>query len=177
MNPQIDTYYIGDIADCIVLSGGECTMSYELLNKICMFSKYLGKYVVVETNGHFPDVLKKILSVVDEVRLDIKCLPHDYPKVVGGDWYLVNRTMQLLRGFRVTYSVPVYKPYYDFYKLKEVLSVIPKGSSVRVFNIDDSVELLGKATSVPQEEVEEWSQKLGGLKIDIRRVRENRKSL
>lgn len=56
----------------VVFSGGEPTRQQEQLIELCKYSKELGLYVGVETNGFYPCGLRAIKPYVDKVFLDIK---------------------------------------------------------------------------------------------------------
>ncbi|MFW6414210.1 MAG: anaerobic ribonucleoside-triphosphate reductase activating protein [Verrucomicrobiota bacterium] len=69
--------------DGVVISGGEPTLwGEELENLINLFKNY-GFAVKLDTNGSNPDILKKVLPLIDYVSMDIKCSPDNYPALVG----------------------------------------------------------------------------------------------
>lgn len=59
--------------DAVVFSGGECTLSPQLI-ELCRMAKRLGYLVKIDTNGSSPDVLEDLLNekLVDYVALDHK---------------------------------------------------------------------------------------------------------
>lgn len=70
----------------VVFSGGEPTMQIESLIELCKYSKELGLFVGVETNGYNPFNMLEIKQFVDTFFVDIKA-PIDqlskYKKITG----------------------------------------------------------------------------------------------
>lgn len=67
-----------EISSCIpfisavVFSGGEPTEQIDELIELCLFAKQNGLMVGIETNGYYPERLRKLINVVDKIFLDIK---------------------------------------------------------------------------------------------------------
>lgn len=71
--------------DAVCISGGEPLMSldFDFVRKI----KEMGFKIKVDTNGSFPERLKKLidLELVDYVAMDVKGSREDYSRIVGVD--------------------------------------------------------------------------------------------
>lgn len=65
-----------------VISGGEPTLAPDLFALIAFFRRH-NFAVKVDTNGSNPDILAKMLPLVDFVAMDIKCSLERYPEFVG----------------------------------------------------------------------------------------------
>lgn len=74
----------GEWADGAVVTGGEPTLAAELPELLRLLRAY-GFAVKLDTNGSRPDVLARVLPLVDYVAMDIKCSLESYPTVVGFD--------------------------------------------------------------------------------------------
>lgn len=72
-----------DLVDGVCITGGEPTLQPDLMNFIKKI-KHLGYAVKLDTNGHRPDVLKKLISrgLIDYIAMDIKAPWKKYSKVV-----------------------------------------------------------------------------------------------
>ena len=68
--------------DAVVITGGEPCLQKDLLEFILKI-KELGFLVKLDTNGSFPDVLKKIIPHIDYVAMDIKAPLEKYSKITG----------------------------------------------------------------------------------------------
>ena len=55
----------------VSISGGEPTLQPDIFD-LCSLIKSTGKYVSLDTNGTNPEILKKILSFIDRIALDLK---------------------------------------------------------------------------------------------------------
>lgn len=73
-----------DFIDAVVITGGEPMMQPDLL-ELCKKIKSLGFLVKVDTNGSYPDVLKKLVKakVVDYIAMDIKGIFDDYDEITN----------------------------------------------------------------------------------------------
>lgn len=68
------------LLDAVVFSGGEPTLQKALPQAIGQV-KQLGFKVGLHTAGCYPERLKRVLSLVDWVGMDIKALPAQYPSI------------------------------------------------------------------------------------------------
>lgn len=66
--------------DGAVITGGEPTTEPELPELIELLKSF-GWAVKLDTNGSRPDVLARVLPLVDFVAMDVKCGLDDYPKL------------------------------------------------------------------------------------------------
>ncbi|MFA4944557.1 MAG: anaerobic ribonucleoside-triphosphate reductase activating protein [Lentisphaeria bacterium] len=81
-----------------VVSGGEPTL-HEDLPGLIHFLKGHGFAVKLDTNGSRPEVLERVLPLLDAVAMDIKCAPERYHEFVRfADSATVIRSVELLRG-------------------------------------------------------------------------------
>ena len=70
------------VLEGVCITGGEPTLSPDLYDFVLKI-KELGYLVKLDTNGYRPDVLQKLLGVVDYVAMDIKNSPEKYAETVG----------------------------------------------------------------------------------------------
>ena len=89
------------ILDGVVITGGEPTIAeglYEFIAKV----RELGYPVKLDTNGSFPDRIKRLLDdgMLDYIAMDIKTAREEYPKVTGVavDYEKISRSIELIRG-------------------------------------------------------------------------------
>ena len=66
----------------VCITGGEPTLYPDLI-EFCSKVKKLGYLVKLDTNGTNPELLEKLLKIVDYVAMDIKSSLDKYPDVVG----------------------------------------------------------------------------------------------
>jgi pyruvate formate lyase activating enzyme len=73
--------------DGVVISGGEATLNGNLI-PFCQKIKQIGYPVKLDTNGSWPQVLKRLIGegLVDYVAMDIKTDPLNYPPVIAKDY-------------------------------------------------------------------------------------------
>ena len=71
----------------VVFSGGEPTAQPEPLEDLLRYAKSLNLKTMIETNGYFPEVLKKLANnnLIDEIYIDIKTTKEDYAKLTRKD--------------------------------------------------------------------------------------------
>jgi len=70
------------LLDAVVFSGGEPTLQGALPDAV-REAKSLGYKVGLHTAGSYPQRLRRLLSDLDWVGLDIKALPARYPEITG----------------------------------------------------------------------------------------------
>jgi len=87
---MVDVEYVkAEIKSClpfvsaVVFSGGEPTMQIEPLIDLCKYSKELGLFVGIETNGYYPENYIYIQKYVDKIFLDIKAPLNKYSEYLG----------------------------------------------------------------------------------------------
>lgn len=75
-----------NVLDAVCVSGGECTLMPDLLEKLGEI-KALGYKVKLDTNGSRPEILKIAVEqgLVDYVAMDIKNSKEKYAKTIGVD--------------------------------------------------------------------------------------------
>ncbi|MCR4284850.1 MAG: anaerobic ribonucleoside-triphosphate reductase activating protein [archaeon] len=87
--------------DAVCITGGEplINLDFNFLKKI----KDLGYLIKIDTNGHFPDKLKKLIDekLVDNIAMDIKASPKNYSKVAGIpiDLKKIEESIKLIHNF------------------------------------------------------------------------------
>lgn len=74
-----------DFIDGVVVTGGEPLIQYNDVKKILEYSKMQNLATKLDTNGCFPERLKKIIDLVDYVALDIKAPFPKYKKIIGSN--------------------------------------------------------------------------------------------
>lgn len=100
------------VLEGVCITGGEPTLQPDLYDFILKI-KELGYLVKLDTNGYRPDVLQKLLPILDYVAMDIKNSPENYAETVGlknFDMDKIKRSVSLIREsgvpheFRMTVS-------------------------------------------------------------------------
>lgn len=89
--------------DAVAVTGGEPTMHKEIPKFLKKF-KEKGFAVKLDTNGFFPRVLKKCLSHVDYVALDVKTSLEKYRRLGAKDTADFLRTVEILKNGKVEYE-------------------------------------------------------------------------
>lgn len=71
--------------DAVVLTGGEPLMQADAALELCMGAKKMGLRVKVDTNGFYPNELRRVLPHCDYVAMDIKTLldEKEYKQIAG----------------------------------------------------------------------------------------------
>lgn len=72
-----------EFIDSLVLTGGEPLIQYDELEKIIKHAKVSKLKFKLDTNGCYPERLKKIIKYVDYVALDVKAPFNSYEKIIG----------------------------------------------------------------------------------------------
>ena len=73
--------YRRDWVRAVSLSGGEPTLHPDLPETLQFFQEQ-GFKVKLDTNGSNPEMLERVLPLVDYVAMDVKCAPEHYPEFV-----------------------------------------------------------------------------------------------
>jgi len=95
--------------DGVVLTGGEPLCSVQETTQICKKIKELGLLVKVDTNGAFPDILKKMIEnkLVDYVAMDIKAPINERYNIATGkqvDLENIKKTIKILMSGDIDYE-------------------------------------------------------------------------
>ncbi len=69
----------------IVFSGGEALMQADITIEYMKRVKELGFAIGLHTNGFYPDLLKKVVDIVDWIGLDFKATRENYKDLTGID--------------------------------------------------------------------------------------------
>jgi pyruvate formate lyase activating enzyme len=72
-----------EFIDSLVLTGGEPLIQYDELEEIIKHAKASKLKVKLDTNGCYPERLKKIIKHLDYVALDVKAPFNSYEKKIG----------------------------------------------------------------------------------------------
>ena len=89
--------------DSIVITGGEPTMQSDIPTFLMKLKK-MGFAIKMDTNGFFPDVLKKCLPFLDYVAMDIKTCPEQYVQLGAKDIKKFLRTIKILKQGSTNYE-------------------------------------------------------------------------
>lgn len=75
-----------DLLDGVVITGGEPCLQPDLEN-FCRKAKALGYKVKLDTNGSYPDVVRRLLEaeLLDHVAVDVKAAPEEYAPLLTPD--------------------------------------------------------------------------------------------
>ncbi|MFX0162203.1 MAG: anaerobic ribonucleoside-triphosphate reductase activating protein [Candidatus Hodarchaeota archaeon] len=68
------------LIEAVSITGGE-PCAQESVVDLCSLLKEKGYYVNIDTNGSFPEIVKKLIGVIDKFSLDIKCAFERYLEV------------------------------------------------------------------------------------------------
>ncbi len=78
-----------NILEGVCITGGEPTLQIELAD-FCRKIKAMGLAVKLDTNGSRPEVLGKLMPLVDMVAMDVKSCWEDYERTTGVKINLIN---------------------------------------------------------------------------------------
>ncbi|MDD5472739.1 MAG: anaerobic ribonucleoside-triphosphate reductase activating protein [Candidatus Methanoperedens sp.] len=119
---------VKDFVSGVVFSGGEPTLQYEALEHLTRFTKEHGLLVGIETNGYYPERLKRLIGkkLVDKIFLDIKAPLDDaqtYCMITGGIGEAAGRTHESLklRGVPIEVRTTVFRSFADIPKIAKSL--------------------------------------------------------
>ncbi len=114
-----------DKIEAVVITGGEPTMQEDLPDFIRQI-KNMGLLVKLDTNGHFPNILEKVIDTVDIIALDLKATCEKY-KSFNGDCIKLNQTLNILKEFKGNLiRTTMYPPLTSAEDLKKMEEFIPK---------------------------------------------------
>lgn len=93
-----------DWTDAVCITGGEPTLSVDLIELIHFFKGY-GFKVKLDSNGGRPDVLKGCLPLIDYIAMDIKTGPSGYRELAGfSDTAKIKESVELIMHSGVDYE-------------------------------------------------------------------------
>ena len=117
---------IGKI-EAVVVTGGEPTIQPDLAEFLSQI-KQMDFLVKLDTNGHFPDILKTTLNIVDMIALDLKATCDKY-KTFGGDCERLKESLEILKHFKgdLIIRTTMYPPYTSKEDLTTMDKIIPHG--------------------------------------------------
>jgi len=151
----------------VVITGGEPTLWKEklilFLNKIKSETKL---DIKVDTNGSFPEVLKKIIDekLVDFVAIDFKTSPEKYA-LVNGDFKKVESSLNILKNAKdIEWEVRItcYPPFINLDTLKDILPYLKDVKNIALQKYLDKNTL--SPYCVPPYSVEEMEKLFSFLK-------------
>ncbi len=99
--------------DAVTITGGEPTLQIEALVEVLKAAKKMGLKTQINTNGFFPENLKRALPYLDLVAIDVKTRldPSSYGKLIGGaqDGHKaienLKKSLELLKGSDCTVQI------------------------------------------------------------------------
>jgi pyruvate formate lyase activating enzyme len=97
-----------DVIEAVEITGGEPTLHGEALLEFMQKVKDKGFLVKLDTNGSFPNVLKKavLFDLVDYVAMDVKAPIEKYPEIAGTkvDTNKIKKSISILLRGKVDYE-------------------------------------------------------------------------
>lgn len=137
------------VLDGVAFTGGEPLMQpdiFEFIQKI----REMGFLIKLDTNGTFPDKLKKIVNagLVDYVAMDVKASKHNYPSAVGIGGYdtsRVDESIHFLLENNVDYEfrTTVVNEFHDKNSMEDLGKWIKGAKRHFIQAFEDSGELIG----------------------------------
>ena len=89
-------YESTDFIDAVVITGGEALTQYNDVKKILKYCHDVDLKIKLDTNGYFPQRLRKVIKYLDYVALDVKAPLDKYKEIIGTDiGELVRESMQI----------------------------------------------------------------------------------
>jgi len=93
--------------DGVAITGGEPLMQKDIIDTIKKI-KNLGYEVKIDTNGTFPEILKKLIAGgnIDYIAMDIKAPPRNYSMIVGRkiSFEPIKKSIELIMDGNVPYE-------------------------------------------------------------------------
>ena len=119
----------------VVISGGEPTLQPDLPDFLRAL-KHLGYALKLDTNGSRPEVLARVLPLVDYVAMDLKAPLLCYERLAGVAVApeKIGQSIELLAssGIEHEFRTTAVEPLLDEHDLDEIRSLVPAGSKYRV---------------------------------------------
>ncbi len=153
------------VLDGVAITGGEPLMQPDIEDFIKEI-RALGYAVKLDTNGTFPDRLKKIVTdgLVDYVAMDVKASKENYPCAVGiGGFNIskVDESIKFLLENHVDYEfrTTVVNEFHDEKSIEELGKWIKGAKRHYIQAFRDSGELIGFGlTGVPKEKMQRFCE-------------------
>lgn len=153
------------VLDGVAITGGEPLMQPDLIPFIEK-AKGLGYAVKLDTNGTFPQRLKKLvgLGLADYVAMDVKNSPEGYPRTagIGGlDISGIKESVGFLLEGRVDYEfrTTVVREFHGIFEIDALCKTIKGAKRYFLQAFADSGDLLGFGLSpVPKAEMEKMRE-------------------
>ncbi len=94
------------LLDACVICGGEPTIYGDELIDFCKKIKEMGFFIKLDTNGSNPDLLIKLIPLIDYVAMDIKApLNEDYKKFSGVDCLdKIKKSIEIIKKSGIDYE-------------------------------------------------------------------------
>lgn len=158
------------VIDGICISGGEPLMHDDIFDFVKKV-KETGMLVKIDTNGSFPDKLKKLIDSgnIDYVAMDIKNCPDKYAETIGYsdfDFSPVRKSVELLLVGKVEYEfrTTVVKEFHttqDMVKIGELINGADKYFIQHFIESDGNIQQ--GLTPVDREEMEKLRISVSGF--------------
>ena len=118
--------------DAVVITGGE-PLIYDDLDKLISKIKNLGYLVKLDTNGFYPEKLKKLLkqNLLDYIAMDVKYPKSDYLKISGKKtaYDKISKSIELIKNSGVDYEFrTTYIKKFHNYRSAEKIGKMIEGS-------------------------------------------------
>ncbi len=148
--------------DAVCITGGEplLTLDIEFIKKI----KSLGYLVKIDTNGSFPEKLKKLieLNLVDYIAMDIKGAKEDYKKITNSNIELekIEESIRLISNFKnYEFRTTILEKIHSENKFKEMMGwlALISGKKMKNFSLQ-GFKNLGKLIDKNLEKEKETSE-------------------
>ena len=143
--------------DGVCITGGEPTLYHDLPQLIGDIRE-LGFSVKLDTNGSSPEMLKKVLPMVDYVAMDIKNAPEKYEVTCGGVDILAQaqESVSLLMESGVDYEfrTTVCHPFHTPEDLDRIGRWLAGAKQYYIQQFVDSGDLVGEASALSPEEIQ-----------------------
>lgn len=143
--------------DGVCITGGEPTL-YRDLPQLIEEIRALGFSVKLDTNGSSPEMLKKVLPMVDYVAMDIKNAPEKYEVTCGGVDILAQakESVSLLMDSGVDYEfrTTVCHPFHTPEDLDRIGRWLAGAKQYYIQQFVDSGDLVGEASALSPEEMQ-----------------------
>lgn len=147
--------------DGLAITGGEPLIHADLPDFLARLKEAIGLSIKVDTNGHHPDVLQRLLDEgqVDFISMDVKSDPARYSEAAGKlvDLDRVMRSIQILKEGRMPYEfrTTVVPTFVDEHAVQEIGKMI-KGARTWAFQqfvnrVTFSADFTGLRPLVPAE--------------------------
>ena len=141
------------LLDGVCITGGEPLINKDIADFIAKI-KAMGYSVKLDTNGTFPDALRKLLSggLVDYVAMDIKNSPEKYAETVGLESInlgFIEESIEIIAksGIGHEFRTTVVKEFHETADIVGIARMIPQNSCYFLQNFEDSGDLIGNNLS------------------------------